>query len=298
MSVISGENIKFISAEEIYGEIRRFLKSFSATNIIDEGEFPQYTMDVLNKLGSSVLKESEALLSVENYKATLPEDFVTLYAAYKCKPSFNTNLTNKDGILQNQTVLYHDITKDVIQTDSSCLSDCCVDVKVLERYNIKQYYNEKNFITYHIHNPILLRVSPNVRERCDKECLSLRHSSPYEITFSNNTILTNFTDDEIYMLYYSRPMDENNIPLIRDEQYLREAVKWYIIYMVTLSMWMNNEAPDIQSKWQLAERNYNDAINAAKNHNKLPSFSRMINYARNVRTINKVSAFSKTDRVR
>jgi hypothetical protein len=296
MSVISGEYINFVSAEEIFGEVRRFLKSFSGTNIIDEGEFPVYANEVLSKLGNGALKESEMLLYVDNYKTELPSDFVSLYAAYKCTPSFSP-ITSDKGILQNQSVLYHDITREVILTDRDCLTDCCASARVLERYNIKQYYNEGG-LTMNVNDPVLLRVSPNVKERCAKDCLSLLTTSPLEISFSGRNILTNFTDDSIYLKYYGRPTDHNNVPLIKDEQNLKEAVKWYIIYMVTLSMWMNSEAPDIQSKWQVAEQKYNDAMGAAKLEAKIPSFNRMINYIRNARRINKVSAFSQNDRVR
>lgn len=289
MSVITGEYKDFVSAEEVYSKVKRRLRSYSITNIISESEFPTYTYEVLSKLKNGAYKESEALLPVVDYKTTLPEDFKTLHAAYKCKPMFYKVGENQ---LQSESVIYNDITREII-----CTSECGDNATVLDSYTIKQYYNE-GLLDYKVSDKQLLRLSPNVKDKCSEDCMNINASSSYEITIKGKTILCNFTDDYIYLLYYGMPVDQYNIPLIPDIEEFKKALEWYIIYQVTLDWWMNNEAPDIQAKWQKAEMEYNDAMAAIRHLNRLPSFNRSINYARNKRSINMVSAFSQFDRIR
>jgi hypothetical protein len=293
MSVISGEHIEFVSATPIFSKVKRFLKSYAGTNMLDEGEFPTYLYEVLSTIGINVMDESEAIIPINNYKGCLPNDFVQLYCAYKCKPTLSTKGEQQ---LQNVSSVYYELSKECYLAEKNCQLNCDA-TDPLCKWTMTTYVNELP-ITHHLENPTLLRLSPNVKEKSSKDCLNLLHSSPYEMRFSGRDILVNFTDDCVYMKYYSIPVDEDNIPLVPDIIQLHKAIEWYIIYQISLSWWMNNEAPDIQSKWQKAEQEYYDALGGIRHNRKLPSFSRLINYIRNKRKYNMVSVFSSSDKFR
>ena len=293
MSVITGEYIEFVSAEPIYSKVKRFLKSFAGTNLIDEGEFPEYTYDVLRPLGMNVLQEERTLLSVKDYKTCLPTDFVKLLALYKCSPTLKVG--GKD-IPQNKSSVYYEVEKELYCAPKYCDIDCDSNTP-LEKWTITTYVSEGP-LTYNLRNPVLLRPGPNARGMCHGDCPNLFSNSPYEFTQRGREIIFNFSDDNVLMQYYSMPKDQEGNPLVPDEIELHKAIEWYIIYQVTLGWWMNNEVPDIQSKWQKAEQEYYDAIGNYKRYKKTPSVARLLNYIRNKRVINAVNAFSTNDRKR
>lgn len=293
MSVITGENINFVSAEPIYAKVRRFLKSFAGTNSIDEGEFPEYTYEVMRPLGLNTLMENRTLLYVKDYKTCLPDDFITLYALYKCTPQLNTS---SNSIAQGKSTVYYEHEVSNICASKYCDIDCD-DAVPLQRWTMTTYVNE-NPALFNLNDPVLLRPSPNAGNICSKDCRNILSSSVLEFTPRGRDILFNFTDDYVLMLYYAMPKDEEGNLLVPDEEQLHKAIMWYIIYQVTLGWWMNNEVPDIQSKWQKAEQEYYDAIGDYKRYKKTPTFARTINYIRNKRVINAVNAFSTNDRKR
>lgn len=293
MSVITGEYKDFVSAEPIFSKVRRFLKSFSSTNSIDEGEFYEYVYDVLKEIGQYALKEEKAYLNVENYKTCLPEDFVSLYALYKCTPQIKSE---KIKNFQGQIGVYYETEKTTHLAPKDCILNCD-DCEPLDKWTITTYVDD-NILTYNLKNPTLLSPGPNAGNICTADCANYNVSSPYEFTPNGRKLLFNFTDDGVLLLYYSMPKDDEGNPLIPDINQLHKAIEWYIIYQVTLGWWMNSEVPDIQSKWQKAEQEYYDALSNIKRLNKTPSFSRIINYMRNKRVINSVNAFSINDRKR
>lgn len=284
MSIIDASNTtKFRDSSVLFSKVKRFLSSYGDANLIDEGEFPVYANEVLNDLGIGVFKESDAVMKVSNYKATLPKGFKVLYAAYKCTPFFNA----KDTIHPQSTVsIFNDVTWELLESNDKCEIDCCIEKGVIEKITVRQYVQEKT-ITGHMTNPVLLRLSPNVKKsKCVDDCDNLLASSPYEITLDNNNIITNFNDDYIYMKYYEFPLDENGMPLIPDIDEVEKAIEWYIIYQVMLKWFMNNEVQDVQNRMQYAENQYTQYLAGAKYYLKLPSFSSMVNYLRRKRSTN------------
>jgi len=278
----------FISAEEIYSKIRREFKSFTSSNLIDEGEFPIYTKEVLDKLGMSAMQECEAILDIENKKHKLPYNFQQLHAAYKCTPSFSK--TDAIWHPQQSSTVRNDITCETIGV-SNCKIECCYTETVLEKITIQQFI--KDDCSYRNYcNPVLLRLSPNVKSSCSSDCLNLHASSIFEISINNGYLYTNFDEGSVYIKYYGLPTDEDGLPMIPDITEIKKAVEWYIKYQLLLNWWFNSEVQDIQNKWSKAEQLYQQYMSEARYISKLPSFSEMVNAIRNQRANNKVTFFS------
>lgn len=293
---------KFKSAEYIYSKIKREFKSFGGVNLLDDTDFPLYTAEVLKKLGVAVYKEEDAFLKVQNGKAKLPHDFMYLYAAYKCG---HTNTPTHSKNFQNEDLFENDITCEILKRSSECSMefDCGGEGdKIIERIRIKRYVNDKTYLDNEYYHPRLLKLSPNVKDKCSEDCLNLSHHRHChrhdEITINNGHILTNFNDGHIYMQYYAFPYDEEGLPMIPDITEIEKAVEWYIKHQILLNFWFNDDVANIQTKWQKAEIEYEKWMAEARYINKLPAFSTLINTIRNQRGINKVTFFSQIDNKR
>jgi hypothetical protein len=292
MSVIDASNTTiFKDSSILFSKVKRFLSSYGAANLIDEGEFPTYVKEILKDLGIGVYKENDAILKVKNYKAKLPKNFEVLYAAYKCTPTFNV----KDTIHPQSTVsVFNDVTWELLEGGDKCQIDCQRQPgNILEKITVRQYVQEKT-ITGNFTNPILLRLSPNVKKnKCAEDCENILASSPYEITLDDGFIITNFNEDNIYLKFYEFPLDENGIPLIPGIDEVEKTIEWYIIYQLLLKWYINGEVADIQGRMQYAENQYLAAYANAKYTLKLPSFASMINVLRRQRSTNLLMLMSQ-----
>lgn len=294
MGIITSGNIKFKSAEYLYSKIKREFKSFGAVNLLDDADFPTYTMNVLNRLGFSALKEEEAILTVRDGKAELPKDLKYIDAAYKC----NVNDTCLNGaVIQNRPMYYTDTTYETLRPSKTCELQCQSNDNIVNRVIVRQYLEQgtlsSNYSVKH-----QLRVSPNVKDRCSDKCLSTMATSYDEITINNGYILTNFDDGDIYLQYYGIALDENSCPMIPDIQQVENAIEWEIKYQILLNFWLVDDLANAVSKWQKAEQQKDMWFAEAKYINKLPSFSKMVDTTRKQRTINKVAYFAQTDNKR
>lgn len=294
MAIIVPEHTHdFKSAASLYGKVRRFLSKYASTNLIDEGEFPTYIKEVLRLLGVGVLKENDAVIRINNFKGVIPEDFSILYAAYKCSPTFNSKTFVHP---QGGASVYHDVTWELLQGDKNCEINCVCqnDSRVLEKITFKTFVQEEP-VTGSFTNPVLLTLSPNVKKKmCTEDCENLFATSPFEFTLDNGHIYTNFTDDFVYIKYWSLATDENGIPLIPDLEETEKALEWYIIFQTLLKWWVNNQVPDLEKRLKYVEDKYNDFFTQAYNERKFPSFSRVVSLIRRKRKINKVSLFRQS----
>jgi hypothetical protein len=289
MGVISGYNKNnFISAELIYSKVKRDLKSFTGVNLIDDGDFPEYTAKVLDFLGIGALKECETISETTDRKIKLPDNFVELFAAYNCDENSSTD---SNWVSQGKQQIKQDVTCELKGVNTNkCSVYCNSSERLINTITVEMFVNNTN--TKRVFNIVPLRLSPNVKPICSEDCLNLISSNDWEITINDGYIYTNF-DGCIYLKYYGFPLDDDGLPMVPRVLEIENAIEWYIKYQVLLNMWFNSDVPDIQNKWSKAEEQYNKWLNEARWKLKLPSFATLINQARNKRSQNLVTLFSK-----
>jgi hypothetical protein len=310
-AITSSHHNAYVPAQEIYAKILRDLRSFMPSNSIDEGEFPVWTKEVLDNLGTGVMKEEEALLRVCDRKTKLPDDFHDFYAAYKC----HHRGTDKDIIYQQNTfTAFQDVELNIFNKEKGCEIDCCsAKNQLVETIKVRQYVGT-GCLTHEFHRPMLLHLAAhslldhfeenNAEHRGlntddtewnDEFAIGVHRRNHREISISDGFIYTHFKRDFIYLQYYALPLDQEGMPMLPDNTQIKKAVEWWIKYQLMLNWWFNSEVPDMQSRWQKAEIEYQRWFSEAEYIVKLPSFQQMLNSTRNARTYNKVSYFSNSD---
>jgi hypothetical protein len=287
MGLISGYNQNlFVSAEQIYSKIKREFKSFTGSNLIDDGEFPTYTAEILKFLGVGALREARAIIELVDNKASLPKDFKELYAAYNCeKHNSSTEVWRGQG----ESSIRQDITCEVYGQRDNC-NICCEQENLIQKVTTQMFIKDTCY-TDNFSNLQLLRVSPNVHSMCSTDCANIKHTSNKEITFDNGIIKANFSGN-IYMEYYAFPLDCDGLPMVPDNLKIQKAIEWYIKYQILLNFWFSDDVSNIQNKWSKAEQEYNRWLNEARHELKLPAFATLMNEARNKRANNMLSFFS------
>jgi hypothetical protein len=289
MGVITGSNKNaFVSAEQIYSKVRRDLKSFAGANLVDEGEFPIYTYEILSELGISSMKECEAILEINDCKTKIPDGLVEIHAIYKCT-ACNSSKQRWKG--QGKNIIKQDVTCEILGVKDDCSINCCVNERVIQKITTEMFVNDECHSMDYI-NPTLLRLSPNVKSKCINNCMNFISTAPFEITMDNGYFKTNFDNDNIYIQYYAMPLDCDGRPMVPDIYQVKKAIEMYIKYQILLGFWYSSDVADISNKWQKAEQDYLTALGDAKFILKLPSFSTLINQARTNRTSSMLNFFN------
>lgn len=300
MGLISASNSNnFKSIEYIYSNIKRDLKLFNIAGLIDEDEFPRWVTDVLKEIGISVFKESDAFLTVKNKKACLPKDFMYLYAAYKCNKSGRNN-EFPERHYQGKVIYENDVTVDLIGRPADCHIGCEFDEKVLQRITVKQYIRDNEYNICKYDNPCLLKLSPLTASKCMDGCINIGSTCIDEININNGCIYTNFSDGNIYMLYYAFPLDDNGYPMIPEDETgaLEKTIEYYIKYQILLNLYITSTVDNLRTKWGDVKQLYNEQMGRLRFNSKLPTFKALTDYIRKKRIYNAVTFFSQIDNKR
>lgn len=289
-------NINFKSSEIVFAKVKRFLKSFDFAGLIDEGEFPTYTKEVLNKLGIGVYKEHRAILTVKNGKACLPANFKFFQSGYKCEVDQYAWRDKQDSAhLQSSLSFERDVTQDFFLDYDNCAISCYRNGRsIIESINVKTTTYTKADVTFN--RMIPLSVSKHIdRELLASEEVYLKDGGYYEISFDNNNVYTNFKEGIIYVEYFGLPMTDGDLEY-PDIEWVEKAIEWYIIYQILLSFMFNSSVPDVVNKVAKAEQEYNNAFIEAKYYLKMPSFQTSIGMIRRTRRTNKLNFFTSNYR--
>lgn len=275
MGVITPVNqLQFKPTSELFSRVKKFLSSFDAAGQIDEGDFYHYVKDTIAEVGIYYYQEQEAILEIKDYKAALPDNFYQLYAAYKCmpggepKPVMPVLLDKMDWVTGTEI------------SDNACEINCQREDKTF--IITMRTYIAGSLCTRHFHSPILLRLSPHVKPKfCAEGCRNLNITSADEITIDEGILYTNFTHSAIYLQYYGFPIDEHTgLPLIPQDTHIEKAIEYYILFKTLETLWLNNQAPDIETRVKYLMSQYEFHLAKAKYNAKLPSFQTMIAHIR------------------
>lgn len=280
MSVINpGNNLQFISADVVFANVKRRLKSYDNAGLLDEGDWYDYIRYVIDSLGVSAYEEKKAILIVKNYKAPLPDDFSYLYAAYKCTPDDLSNSSKQTLFPQTGFVFYIDEIHEPYRQCKNCTS-AKIDFIDGEKITIRTYIEGQPAI-FNFNSPTLLQISGNVKGICDKKCENLFQKCAWQITIDKKHLYANFESDSVYMKYYALALDaETGLPLVPDDTFIMKAIEDYIVYRQFQMFYENNSVPDMENRYKLIKFESDESLGQARYLAKLPSFQSAINKIR------------------
>lgn len=275
---------KFISAKKVVNNVLDELSSFADANIIPTHQLYRYIKRGLDELGFFVYKEHSAVLEVEKHKATLPENFKKLYSAYMCSPVSNSP---RRVYPQSSFVWYSDSTYENFLENNCCPDgDRCFDEK--SRLTIRHYY-EMQPIDITFHQPRVLRLVPSRGlDICTDDCPNLGYHCSDEISITYNegndqyTLNTNFDCGYVYIQYYGTPVADG-LPMVPDDSFVVDYLEKLILFKILRNWWYNKEVEDIERRMLFAKEEHRVSFAKVKYYAKLPSFSSMIDYARQQR---------------
>src|SRR5574343_57786 len=252
----------FVSVDTI---INRAVRDYKPLEEINPNDIVEWVGEALFKIGAKrLLTEEIAFLSLENFRATLPDGLCEIIQVAYSEKNRNTKQCLTD-------------TCECEDTDTGCTS--CTEIDDSQIYyecwnkDISYYLPEKRYVeiihAYEIYkkftpyfygNYTPMRLSTNtfgalLKYQCE-DSLNLYSSSQYEYKVENNTIYANVQEGEIVLAYTKQPLDDNGYPLILDDESVLEAIVKYIgMKMLLPKLFMNEQGvgniyAKFESDWQ------------------------------------------------
>lgn len=274
--------LRFRDSDELYDRVMKSLRSYVALGLVDDGDFNHYLKNALESIGQAVYKECEAVIPVCDFKAPLPANFFRFHAAFKCRGDYRTTKQINE---QRPQYFFSDV-----DVDTPCKADeCCVTCDEKNdplQITVRTYINGNvDYCNYH--DPVLLRISPNVKELCTEDAASLFCPSTDEITVKDDVILTMFDEADLYLQYYGLPMNSDGMLQVPDNSQFEQYLEYFIIVKVLEDLYLNSAAPDISQKLGYFTQKFDYHERQSVYWAKLPSFERMVQAIRRSRNRNK-----------
>lgn len=249
-------DFEYVSSEVIVAEVKQKLKSYFDSGSISDALIPTYIDNCLRKLRMMVLELKEDILTVENYKAKLPDDFTYMKGAYLCNvvETYYNDIPVKNEYTYYKKVYCNDTCGNEYETFTQVTCETpSVTKRYLEPKPLKIYHGSKAF--------------------CTKDCKGLTLNAMDEIRLTKRTISANFETGDIYVQYFTRPEDEYG-PMIPEIIEVEEYVKAYLFYQFFEDLYnsVTDESVNIiERKLQFYKNNYHQKHLAALNILKLQS---------------------------
>lgn len=209
-------NWNYISAEVIVAEVKQKLKSYFDSGSITEALIPTYIDNALRRLKHLVLDYKEDIITVEDYKVKLPEDFAFLKDAYL--------LTRIDDLTTPVMSSKFEYYKKLYC--NNCDPEDCGDEDCESLTVTTQTF--PSWITTYL-NPCLLRVYYNSKNYCTSETQGLNLTGPDMVKIHNKTMSTTFKESDIFIQYWTKPEDEHG-PLIPEIIEVEDFIKAALFY--------------------------------------------------------------------
>lgn len=248
-------NTNFISSEPLIAEVKQELKSYFEAGAISEVMIPTYVDQALRKLRVMVLKPEELVLSFHDYKSELPCDFGLLdYAIY-----YDSEISWSQGVNSVRGSWYKSI-----QCTNGCV-DCGLKQEMYETVSV----TTPGFkIT--MKKPTWIKVYYGSKGLCVEDCPNLSTSSNDVIQIHpNKTVTATFETGCIYVRYFSRPMDDDNLPMVPEILEVEEYIKSYLKFKFFEQLWhsvVDESQRQVEAKFQYYRQDQFNKLQAANGY--------------------------------
>lgn len=271
------DNLQYITSEPLIAEVKQELKTYFEAGAISEVLIPSFIDQALRKLKVLALRPEEAVIRFENYKSELPHDFHLLDYAL----SYSSDVYWDSAVNSLVGSWYKSIEG----------NGCSIDSTSIEMYETITVPMPGFRIS--LKHPKWIRVYFDSTSLCVEGCENLKASSTDIIKINNHRKASaTFEEGCVYLKYFSRPIDDDGIPMIPEVLEVEEYIKSYLKYKFFEQMWhsvMDESSKQVGEKLMYYKREQLDKLQAAYNYLMTKTKQQMADAV--VRTRNRFSKF-------
>ena len=265
--------MEFRSSEYLFSRINKFLSGFGSNGQLDENDWYYYVKEVLMRLNVPSSSLAETVLEINNYKATLPDDFYQLWSVWS---GFQETIHSegRKANFQNRLVFYYEDT--CLEKGKCSVSSLQpTDTHIIQR---DVFIDEEFSHTEKYKHVQLMKLVNASSELCHNECFNKRVNSPYTFSIAGTHLKFNEANGHVLLQYFAFKKDEDGLPLIPNDVRIEDALDAYIKYKELQKMFING-TEDVLTRMQYMEQQALIKMKEAKYHLHLPTWESMMQLA-------------------
>lgn len=194
--------IKYRKGKEIIDQVADDLGSYDDQGLIDYSRLYKILRRCNATLGEKLNPDRQAVIHVKNYRAYLPEDFVSLNYAFVCTKR-EVNVTPPKGF----QIEYKTLCTKAKNCDP-CITECDNDYAIFQLLD-DEWTQYKSLET--------VSVNSKSFNKCNSECPNTRVNSHRTIEIGDDgTVTTTFTNGDLYLNYVGSMENEDGELLVLD----------------------------------------------------------------------------------
>jgi hypothetical protein len=268
--------MEFTSSDKVYAKVNSLLFSYGNAGLLDEGDYYDWTKNVLVRLNIPSFTEKEIILEVRNNKAVVPDDFYMLWSLWRCnRCNSSSNTENRIEFQSSYSFYQQDLTYNKGVVD--CKTVITPTEENIIRRNVYFQDNTQNYEDSWCDVKLMSARNIN-REIVAKDCPNFYSKLEHHFSINDKEIYCNFKEGYLVLQYYALEKDADGLPMIPIIPHVEDAVEAYIIYRVMQKMWYNNIG-DVERMYRGAETDYLKRFREASDYINLPTYASMIKMA-------------------
>ena len=234
----------FVSAEPTFAIVKEELKSYFDTGAVDDLLFPTYVNKCLSKLGRGTLPIREVPIVVEDFQATLPQDFQFPREVWFCAELDTVSASSPTSLYTQATdicsVRVYPVTTDEEAICRTCGSGACPEEGGDDCISELEVYKSQPEIIRSFKQLFLLKpgnVAAYGRDGLEyKSNISSYGMTPGSSTYDSfdikgEKLVTTFRKGIIHLIYYSDGRDDRDSgTLIPDDYRIQEYIELFLKY--------------------------------------------------------------------
>jgi len=216
---------EFVSPEPIFATVKEELRTYFETGMVDDLMFPKWTDDCLKNIGRATYPLRPALLTLDDFTSTLPEDFYAVREAWLCLDA-TSEMASPSSVY---FVEKEEINKMDPLDQNSCSVETCSDIP--EQINVV-LKKTRTLIASYSKQYLLRPGNISVSNSCSLDCINYGSTCPDSFDIRDGKFITNFRTGSVYMVYYSNEFDCQGNQVVPDNFRIRDYIEKYLIYKV------------------------------------------------------------------
>lgn len=243
--------------EELLASVRSDLNIFDDAGLIDETRCYKIIAQCNEKLGEKLHKSKECLISIENYRAPIPNDLWKIENVIGVKDVEHSAPPN---LIPGRHLDFSNNTPDKEcnhRIQSACLKE--------DRECMYVTTTPSKEVIVHTQKLFPLHLSDKLINRCEPYCPSTNwHNSLYEVDIEGEEFIFSFKTGKVYICYLGDLQDEDGSLLYPFHPLLNSYYEYAIKEKILEDMFLNSDADVVEKlKYIKEERRkaYYDAYN-------------------------------------
>lgn len=193
------------------------------------------------------------MITVADYRAELPTDMAYLVSICKLALDNNYHISAQEEMVETSS-LYHYSKVNTAEDLNYMSPSATYPINVIDEYG--------DLIT--------------VEGQIVGQTVKVTPFTTYHYKINNNIIYTDFAEGFIAVYYKAYPLDEEGIIMIPDDEKLKNAVKYHLMYKIDFRKWRAfPEKPGLKALLNDSEQRRDFYVGAARNKAHIPTIDKM-----------------------